>query len=303
MSSDKNKTLLVVVGPTAVGKTTMAIQLAQHYQTEIISADSRQFYKELKIGVASPETTDLALVKHHFVGHISIHDYYNASLFEMDAISTINRLFKKHNIVVMTGGSGLYIDAVCKGIDMLPDPTPELRQSLKELYNQQGISALQEMLQQLDNIYYQYVDLKNPSRLLRALEICITSGKPYSSFRNQSLQTRPFKIIYVGLYIERAVLNLRIEQRVKKMLASGLLEEVETLFSFRHLNALNTVGYKELFEWKKGHVSFENACENIETNTRRYAKRQMTWFKKNYDIQWFQPEQWYDIIHAVEFNI
>jgi len=286
MTATKHKRLIVIVGPTAIGKTAMAIRLAQHYGTEIISADSRQFYKELKIGVAAPSDAELAAVPHHFIGHLSIHDYYNASRFEKDAIQKITSLFEKHDIVVMTGGSGLYIDAVCNGIDELPDPPPELRAELQTLFQQEGIEALQKLLQTHDPEYYRTVDTKNPARLLRALEVCITAGQPYSTLRTQSLEERPFEVILIGLHCERALLNERIHHRVDEMIATGLLDEVEQLFPVRHLNALNTVGYKELFAWKEGKISFEQAVEDIKTNTRRYAKRQMTWFRKNPNIRW-----------------
>ena len=290
MTSAKHKYLVVVVGPTAVGKTAMAIRLAQHYGTEIISADSRQFYKELKIGVAAPSDAELAAATHHFIGHLSIYDYYNVSRFEKDALQKIQSLFENHDVVVMTGGSGLYIDAVCNGIDELPDPPPELRTELKTLLQKEGVEALQKLLQTHDPEYYRTVDTKNPARLLRALEICMTAGQPYSSLRAQKLEKRPFEVIYIGLHCERALLNERIHQRVDEMIAAGLLDEVEQLFPMRHLNALNTVGYKELFAWKEGKISFEQAVEDIKTNTRRYAKRQMTWFRKNQEIRWFLPE-------------
>jgi tRNA dimethylallyltransferase len=291
MNSGRHKYLVVVVGPTAIGKTSMAIKLAQYYHTEIISADSRQFYRELRIGVAAPSEAELAAATHHFIGHLSIHDYYNAARFEKDAIQKIQSLFENHDIVLMTGGSGLYIDAVCNGIDKLPDPSPELRTELKILHQKEGIEALQKMLQTLDPEYYFTVDAKNPARLLRALEVCIAAGQPYSSLRTQISEKRPFKTIFIGLYAERAWLNERIHRRVDDMIASGLLDEVERFFPMRHLNALNTVGYKELFAWKEGKISFEQAVEDIKTNTRRYAKRQMTWLRKNTDIRWFLPEQ------------
>ena len=284
-----------MVGPTAIGKTSMAIRLAQHFDTEIVSADSRQFYKELKIGVAAPTDEEMAASTHHFIGHLSIHDYYNASRFEKDAIEKISSLFENHDVVVMTGGSGLYIDAVCNGIDELPDPTPELRTELKTLFQNEGITALQKLLQTLDPEYYSAVDTKNPARLLRALEVCLTAGLPYSTLRTQSSEKRPFTVIFIGLQCERALLNERIHRRVDAMLETGLLDEVEQLFPLRHLNALNTVGYKELFEWKEGKISFEQAVEDIKTNTRRYAKRQMTWFRKNPEIRWFEAEEFGNI--------
>jgi tRNA dimethylallyltransferase len=299
MTSIKHKRLIVVVGPTAIGKTALSIRLVQHYGAEIISADSRQFYKELKIGVAAPSDAELATATHHFIGHLSIHDYYNASRFEKDALQKIEALFETHNITVMTGGSGLYIDAVCNGIDDLPDPTLELRTELKTLFQKEGIESLQNLLQTHDPEYYNAVDTKNPARLLRALEVCITAGQPYSSLRTQKLEQRPFEVIFIGLHCERVLLNERIHRRVDEMLKTGLLDEVERLFPMHHLNALNTVGYKELFAWKEGKISFEQAIEDIKTNTRRYAKRQMTWFRKNPNIRWFLPEQFEAIMTAV----
>ena len=289
-----------MVGPTAIGKTAMAIRLAQRYRTEIISADSRQFYKELKIGVAAPSETELAAATHHFIGHISIYDYYNAARFEKDALQKLQQLFENHDVVVMTGGSGLYIDAVCNGIDELPDPSPELRAELKTLFQQEGVEALQKMLQTHDPEYYRTVDANNPARLLRALEVSITAGQPYSSLRAQTLEKRPFSVIFIGLHCERALLNERIHRRVDAMIASGLLDEVEQLFPVRHLNALNTVGYKELFAWKEGKISFEQAVEDIKTNTRRYAKRQMTWFRKNSAIRWVSPEEWEPVFLSIQ---
>lgn len=286
LGKETGKRLVVVVGPTASGKTATAIALAQHYKTEIISADSRQFYKELKIGTAAPTPEELAAARHHFVGHLSIHDYYNASRFENDAVRKIEELFTDHDVVVMTGGSGLYIDAVCNGIDELPDPSPELREELKQLFETEGIAPLQEMLLKHDPEYYQVVDLKNSKRLLRALEVSITAGKPYSSLRSRRTEPRNFETVLIGLYCERDILNKRIHDRVDAMLEQGLLEEAMQYYPVRHLNALNTVGYKELYEWKAGNVDFEQAVENIKTNTRRYAKRQMTWFRKNSNIRW-----------------
>ena len=300
MTSAHNKYLVIVVGPTAVGKTAMAVKLAQHYRTEIISADSRQFYKELKIGVAAPSEAELAAAVHHFIGHITIYDYYSVSRFEHDALQKIQSLFEHQDIVIMTGGSGLYIDAVCNGIDELPDPSPELRMELKTLFQEEGIEPLQKRLQTLDPEYYRVVDTKNPVRLLRALEVCITAKRPYSSLRAQKSAQRPFKTIFIGLHCERPLLNERIHRRTDEMITSGLLDEVEQFFPERHLNALNTVGYKELFAWKEGKISFEQAVEDIKTNTRRYAKRQMTWFRKNPNIQWFLSEQWAEIVKVID---
>ncbi|MDR0363757.1 MAG: tRNA (adenosine(37)-N6)-dimethylallyltransferase MiaA [Bacteroidales bacterium] len=293
----KRKKLIVVLGPTASGKTATAIALARRYRTEIVSADSRQFYKELKIGTASPTIDELIAAPHHFIGHLSIYDYYNASRFESDAMEKLKDIFIKNDVAIMTGGSGLYIDAVINGIDELPDPTPELRRELKRLLETKGIGALQEKLLQYDPEYYQTVDLKNPKRLLRALEVSVTAGKPYSELRVKSTGKRFFEAVFVGLECERSILNDRICRRVDQMLDAGLAEEAMQFFHLRDLNALNTVGYKELYEWKDGKISFEQVVENIKTNTRRYAKRQMTWFRKNKAIKWFPHDQIDMIFH------
>lgn len=289
LSKNNNNTLIVIEGPTAVGKTTTAILLAKQFNTEIISADSRQFYKELKIGTAAPTQEELNEIPHHFVGNLSIHDYYNASRFENDVLQLLPKIFNKNNVVVMVGGSGLYIDAVCKGINDLPDIPKDFRESLKLQYQENGIEYLQNLLKQHDPEYYNQVDLNNYSRLLRALEVFFVSGKTFSELRAKPTQNRDFQIIEIGLALDRAVLNERIHQRVDSMLQNGLLDEVKEQFHNRHLNALNTVGYKELFEWMEEKTSFEQAIENIKTNTRRYAKRQMTWFRKNKQINWFSP--------------
>lgn len=282
----KKKKLIVIVGPTASGKTSTAIAVARRYQTEIISADSRQFFRELKIGTAAPTPEELEAAPHHFVGHLSIKDYYNASQFESDAIGKLKEIFSTRDVAVMTGGSGLYIDAVVSGIDELPDPTPELRENLKKIWREQGVEALQDLLLKHDPEFYRIVDLKNPKRLLRALEVSITAGKPYSDLRVRASEERFFETIFIGLECERTILNERIHRRVAQMLEAGLVEEAMRFFDARHLNALNTVGYKELYEWKEGKISFEQAVENIKTNTRRYAKRQMTWFRKNEATRW-----------------
>lgn len=294
-----NKTLVVIAGPTAAGKTDISILLAQEWNTEIISADSRQFYRELNIGTAKPGLHQLQEVKHHFVGHLSIHDYYNVSLFENDVLQLLVKLFGKHDIVLMVGGSGLYIDAVCQGIDDFPDPTPELRTSLKGIYHGEGIGKLQEMLLQLDPEYYCQVDIGNPIRLLRALEVCLTTGQKFSDHRLNSRKQRDFNIIKIGLNLPRPELFSRIAGRVDQMMEKGLLQEVQKLLPFRQLNALNTVGYKELYEYLDSKTSLSQAIENIKTNTRRYAKRQLTWFNKNADYEWFTPEQVSEIIEMV----
>lgn len=279
------------MGPTAVGKTDVAISLAKEWHTEIISADSRQFYSEMSIGTAKPDSQQLNEVKHHFVGQLSIHDYYNVSKFETESLLLLQKLFEKHDIVFMVGGSGLYIDAVCKGIDDFPDPEPELRAYLKGIYMDDGIGKLQEMLLHFDPEYYATVDINNPNRLLRALEVCHTTGKKFSEQRLNSSKSRDFRIIKIGLTLSRPELFSRIESRVDQMIENGLVNEVENLLPFRHLNALKTVGYKEIFEYLNSEITLQQAIVNIKTNTRRYAKRQLTWFNRTDEYKWFEPSQ------------
>jgi len=295
-------TLLVILGPTASGKTELAIKAAKLLGTEIISADSRQFYRELTIGTAKPSPEQLAEVKHHFVGHISITEKYNISLFEQDTIRLLDELFLSHDTVVMTGGSGLYIDAVCHGIDEQPEHDPAIRLHLQSGYKAGGIEHLQAELLRLDPAYYRDVDLSNPHRLMRALEVCIMTGKPFSSFRKGKQKERDFKIVKLGIDIPRAELVERINRRIDEMMAKGLLEEAGICLPFRHNNALNTVGYKEMFEYLDGHCSLEEAVEKMKINTRRYAKRQMTWFRKDPGIRWIDPESSTSMIFNQSLN-
>lgn len=281
------KTVYFVVGPTAVGKTAFAIRLAKHLNTEIISADSRQFYHEMNIGTATPSIEELSQVKHHFIANLSIHQHYNVSSFEQDALALLAELFQSKDSVIVVGGSGLYLDALAYGIDDLPDASEKLRMDLKRLYDNEGIEALQLKLEQLDPAFYAQIDKQNPKRLLRALEVCLTTGKTYSELRIGEKKKRDFEIKWIGLEQERPVLNERINLRVDLMLEAGLLEEVKQLYPHKELNALNTVGYKEFFLWLDGKESFEWAVEKVKTNSRRYAKRQMTWFRKNEEINWF----------------
>ncbi len=296
MPNINDNTLIVLLGPTASGKTDLAIALAQHFKTEIISADSRQFYKEIPIGTAAPNADQLALVKHHFVGHLSIQDNYNVFRFEQDVLKLLEKGFKSHDVFVMTGGSGLYIDAVCQGIDELPDPDIGLRNSLEKLFKEQGIEVLQQKLKELDPVYFQSVDLKNSKRLMRAIEVCLQTGKPYSQQRLNKGKERPFNIIKVGLDMPREILNQRINLRTDEMINAGWLNEAKAVFPLRDLNALNTVGYKELFSYFDGERTLEEALVKIKTNTRRYAKRQMTWFRKDKSIQWFEPGKVEEIV-------
>jgi len=296
------KYLVVIAGPTAVGKTDVAIELANEWNSEILSADSRQFYREMSIGTAKPDPLQLARVKHHFIDQLSVHDYFNASLFETEVLQLLKSLFIKHNIVFMVGGSGLYIDAVCNGIDDFPDPKPELRSYLKGIYLADGIVKLQEMLFELDPEYYKSVDINNPNRLLRALEVCNTTGKKFSDQRLKSMKKRDFEIVKIGLNLPRPELFSRIELRVDQMIETGLVEEVKNLLPFRHLNALNTVGYKEIFEYLDSKITLQQAIINIKTNTRRYAKRQLTWFNRTGEYTWFEPTQLNEITNYLTEN-
>lgn len=291
MQKKNKKILLTVVGPTAIGKTSLAIDLALHFGTEIISCDSRQFFKEMSIGTAVPSSEELAQVKHHFIQHKSIFDTYSVGDFERDAITLLKELFKQHNVVIMVGGSGLYADTVVYGLDDFPEVSPEIRNELNELYQKQGITYLQTRLKDLDPIQYTQIDVQNPQRMMRALEVCIASGKPYSSFLNKKETLRDFTNITIGLTAEREVVYNRINERVELMLENGLLIEAQTLFSHKKLNALQTVGYRELFNFFEGKTSLDFAIEEIKKNTRRFAKRQYTWFHKNKDINWFEINQ------------
>lgn len=279
--------LISVVGPTAIGKTSLAIKLARYYNTEIISADSRQFFREMSIGTAVPSKEELDAAPHHFIQHISVEENYSVGDFERDAISKLDELFRKHKVVIMVGGSGLYVKAILEGLDDFPRVDPGLREKLNVIYETKGIEPLQQQLKDLDPEYYEVADIKNPHRLIRALEICIGSGKTYSSFLNRKKPERNFKAINIGLEANREIIYDRINRRVDLMMDEGLLEEAEALYPKRRLNALNTVGYKELFDYLKGIHSLETAVAEIKKNTRRFAKRQLTWFRKQEQICWF----------------
>ncbi len=289
--SGKKSTLIVILGPTASGKTGIAIQLAQDFGAEIISADSRQFYREIPIGTAAPTEEQKTSVPHHFVGQRSIMEDYNVSQFGQEVLKLLSEKFRQKKTMILVGGSGLYIDAVCKGIDDLPDPDPALRKELNHLFKTKGIGALQEQLEQMDPEYYAQVDRNNPKRLLRALEICRQTGRKFSELRLNKPAERDFRILKIGLEVPREQLIQQIHHRTDEMMRSGLLEEAKSMLPHRHLNALNTVGYKELFDFFDGKWSLDEAIEKIKTNTRRYAKRQMTWFKKDKEIQWFSPDK------------
>ncbi|MDT8415759.1 MAG: tRNA (adenosine(37)-N6)-dimethylallyltransferase MiaA [Flavobacteriaceae bacterium] len=286
----KNKFLIVVIGPTASGKTAMAIQLAKYFDAEIVSADSRQFFKEIPIGTAAPTPLELAAAPHHFIRNLSLEDTYTVGHYEADALARIDTLFKKNSFVFLTGGSGLYIDAVLNGLDKFPPTNPEVREKLKRLLDTEGIETLQKTLQVADPEYYQKVDTKNPQRMMRALEVCLSTGKPYSSFLNKTAQKRNFTPVIIGLNTDRKKLYQRINQRVDHMLDSGLEAEVKGLMHYRECNALQTVGYREWFDYFDGNVSYEEVVESIKQNTRRYAKRQLTWFRR-YDAKWFDVHE------------
>jgi tRNA dimethylallyltransferase len=298
-----SKNLIVITGPTAIGKTRVFIEVARHFNTEIVSADSRQIYRELTIGTAVPSPGELAAVKHHFIHSHSIKQPYNGSIYETEAMDLLGQLLIKNDRVVMAGGSMLYIDAVCKGIDSMPDVDPELRQNLKNRLKTEGIASLRRQLKQLDRKYYSEVDLKNPARIIHALEICLMTGKPYSSFRSLPHKKRPFNIIKIGLDCDREHLHQRINRRVNEMMDAGLEPEARSVFHQRHLNALNTVGYRELFAWFEGKLSMERAVELIKRNTRRYARKQLTWFRNDIAVKWFQPEETAQIIEYLNHKI
>jgi tRNA dimethylallyltransferase len=292
--------LIVLLGPTGVGKTDIAVNLAAYYNCEIISADSRQFFREMRIGTAVPNDFQLNTIKHHFIKFLSVKDYYSSSLFERDVLDLLPQLFSKNNIAIMSGGSGLYIDAVCNGIDDIPDVDPAIREKYVSRFSKEGIEGLRVALKLLDPDHYAKVDLKNHKRIMRALEICETSGRPYSSFLVKQQRERDFRILKIGLKRTRDDLYERINSRVDDMLKSGLEEEARLLYKFRNLNALNSVGYKEFFDFFDGTITLEKAIELIKRNSRRYAKRQITWWGKDKGIRWFQPEQVNDIIEYIE---
>jgi len=297
--NNNKKNLIVLVGPTAIGKTRLAINLARHFNTHIFSADSRQFYKELKIGTAAPTEAERSLAKHFFAGNLSIHDNYNVSRYENDALKLADKLFNDKDFIVVAGGSGMYIDALCKGIDDMPDFNPSIREEIDIQFQQKGIEFLREKLALLDPEYFEKVDKDNPNRMKRAIEVCVQTGKTFTSFRVKSPRPRSFGIIKIGINCPREELFSNISLRTDAMIENGLVEEVKGLLPFRDLNALNTVGYKEVFQFLDGDVSLRQAIENIKTNTRRYAKRQLTWFKRDKEIRWFLPESFDEIVDYI----
>ena len=293
------KTLIVITGPTAVGKTALCLEIAKHFDIPIINADSRQIYKELRIGTASPTSEQMQQVPHFFVGSLSLNDYYSASLFEQQVLECLEQQFQTNDYALLSGGSMMYIDAVCDGIDDIPTIDDETRTLMKQRLAEEGLKALVEELKRLDPEYYEIVDRQNPRRVVHALEICTMTGKTYTSFRKREKRQRPFRIIKIGLNRPREELYQRINQRVDEMMQQGLLEEAKSLYPMRQMNALNTVGYKELFDYLEGRWPLEEAVERIKGNTRRYARKQLTWYKKDPQIRWFHPQETEQIISYI----
>ena len=285
------KTLIAIVGPTAVGKTAVSILLAEKLHTEIVSADSRQFYREMEIGTAKPSAEELKKVTHHFINTLYIDDDYSVGNYEIDALQCLEELFKTHDKVLLTGGSGLFVKAVCEGLDKLPSGDKGIREHYENLYKEKGLEPLQIELLDKDRNYFDAVDKQNPRRLIRALEVINLTGKPYSEFRKRKPAERNFEVVKIGLNVDKELLRKRIDQRVDEMLGTGWLEECKRLYPYRHLNSLKTVGYTELFEFIEGKTDWETTVTNIKTNTWHYAKRQLTWFKKDKEIQWFTGEE------------
>ena len=296
----REKKLIVLTGPTAVGKTAASLDIARHYGIPVINADSRQIYRELQIGTARPTEAQMQNIPHYFVGSLSLNDYYSASLFEQQVLSLLKELMTKSNYALLSGGSMMYIDAVCDGIDDIPTIDDATRALMKQRLTDEGLEALCKELKRLDPDYYEVVDLQNPRRVVHALEICTMTGKTYTSFRKKEKRERPFDIIKIGLNRPREELYDRINRRVDQMVADGLLEEAKALYSMKSLNALNTVGYKELFDYFDGRWSLDEAIERIKGNTRRYARKQLTWFKKDERIRWYHPDDQTAIINDID---
>ena len=296
------KTLFVLIGPTGVGKTALSLSIAEMLGCDIVSADSRQMYADLKIGTAAPTGKELARVRHHFVGQLALTDYYSAARYEEEAMKCLSNLFLANDHALLTGGSMMYVDAVCKGIDDIPTVDEETRAFMMERYDKEGLEPLCAELRLLDPEYYRIVDLKNPKRVIHALEICHMTGRTYTSYRTQSCKERPFRIVKIGLRREREELYERINRRVDIMMEEGLLDEVKSVLPYRHLNSLNTVGYKELFMYLDGEWSLDFAIEKIKQNSRIYSRKQMTWFKRDTDIHWFHPDDQDEILQFVRQN-
>lgn len=289
------KTLLVIVGPTGVGKTELSLRAAEYFSTSILNADSRQLYRDIPIGTAAPTAEDLSRVPHHFVGTLNLDDYYSAARYESEAMSLLERLFSGCDTVVLSGGSMLYVDAVCQGIDDIPTISDSVRQQMRERYENEGLETLAAELERLDPAYFAQCDIRNPKRVIHALEICHMTGRTYTSFRVRKIKERPFRIIKIGLCRERGELFGRIGRRTDQMLSAGLLDEARRVLPHRDCNSLNTVGYKELFKYLDGEWTLDFALEKIKRNTRVYAKKQMTWFKKDPEIAWFHPDNWDEV--------
>jgi tRNA dimethylallyltransferase len=297
------KTLIVIVGPTAIGKTSLSIIIAKELNCSILSADSRQFYKEMTIGTAKPGEEEMQGIPHYFINSHAVSDDYNVGKYETDAIALLDKLFLTNDTAILVGGSGLYIDAVCKGFDDLPEANAEVRIKINTLFEEKGIEGLQQLLKELDEAYYHKVDLQNPQRISRALEVCLTSGKTYSSFREGKIKKRNFNIIKIGLNTQRELLYEIINHRVEKMMEMGFLEEVKSLQNYKQLNSLQTVGYKELFDYLEGKMELNTTIDLIKQNTRRYAKRQLTWFRRDEEIKWFEPNETEAIMEYLKSQI
>ena len=293
-------TLIALIGPTGVGKTELSLSIAEHFHTSIVSSDSRQLYADLKIGTAAPTPEQQGRVPHHFVGTLKLTDYYSAAQYEAEVMAKLEELFQQNDVVVLTGGSMMYVDAICKGIDDIPTVDKETRELMIQRYEEEGLEKLCAELKLLDPEYYQIVDLKNPKRVIHALEICYMTGKTYTSFRTRSTKERPFRIIKIGLTRDREELYDRINRRVDEMMKEGLLEEAKSVYEYKHLNSLNTVGYKEIFQYLAGEWTLDFAIEKIKQNSRIYSRKQMTWFKRDTDITWFHPDQKEEIMNHIK---
>lgn len=297
------KTLIVIVGPTGVGKTSLCLDIAERLDTYIINADSRQIFKEIPIGTAAPTKEEQKRAKHFFVGKLHINDYYNASMFENEVIGLLDDLFLNKDYIIMSGGSMMYVDAVCNGIDDIPSVDDNIRRQVKSVYETEGLDTIKSKLEELDPEYFSVVDKNNPKRLIHALEICLSTGKTYTSFRTYTKKERPFRIIKIGLNREREELYSRIDKRVDEMIASGLIEEAWRMYPHRMLNSLNTVGYKELFDYFDGKCTLDEAVFKIKSNTHKYCRKQLTWFKRDKDMRWFAPDNVEEIINYINsFN-
>lgn len=293
------KTLFVIVGPTGVGKTSLCLKVAEHLNTVIINADSRQVFKEIPVGTAAPTKDERKSIRHFFVGNLHINEYYNASKYEQDVLKLLNILFKYKDNVIMSGGSMMYVDAVCKGIDDIPSVDENIRKTLQERFDKEGLSGISKELALLDPDYYAIVDKNNHKRIIHALEICLSTGKPYSSFRKNTTKERPFRIIKIGLNMDRQRLYERTDLRVEQMIHDGLIQEALNVYEYKDLNALNTVGYKETFEYLDGLCTLENAIFRIKSNTHKYCRKQLTWFRRDPNIHWFSPDNIEEIINYI----